>query len=95
MSQRSKYKTYKGSVIQGTLVSRLDPITVEGMQRITFRQLGKLTRLQSLDLTGFYSSYEKTRTLDLVNLKNLRWLSFSRGDLQEIEPEDATWIINN
>ncbi|ORZ19212.1 hypothetical protein BCR41DRAFT_351761 [Lobosporangium transversale] len=82
----------------------VDQKTVEGMrmQRIAFRQLGKLTRLQSLGLTGLYSSYEKTRTLDLklsagldelVNLKNLRWLSFSRDDDQEIQPEDNGYLL--
>ncbi|ORZ04713.1 hypothetical protein BCR41DRAFT_362556 [Lobosporangium transversale] len=79
--------------------------TSEGMQkqRIAFRQLGKLTQLNSLILTGFPRS-RKIRTLDfrlksgldeLVNLKSLYRLSFEGDKHQRMHLEDETWIKNN
>ncbi|ORY95965.1 hypothetical protein BCR41DRAFT_365052 [Lobosporangium transversale] len=88
------------------LVADVDSETAEGMgkQRIVFRQLGKLTELEILDLTATNFEPGDIRTLDLrlkagldelVSLKRLRSLSFDHDKCQQMEPEDATWIINN
>ncbi|ORZ28870.1 hypothetical protein BCR41DRAFT_344211 [Lobosporangium transversale] len=80
-----------------------DQETTEGMEktRSVFKQLGKLTQLQSLKLIKVDS---RKRTLDLrlrtgldelANLKWLRLLSFSNNCFQEIDLEEATWIVEN
>ncbi|KAF9914417.1 hypothetical protein BX616_008367 [Lobosporangium transversale] len=71
-------------------------------QRMVYNQLGKLKRLKTLYLTG--SGDDGKRTVDLrliagldkmAGLKNLRHVEF-RGDFhQQIQAEDARWIVNN
>ncbi|ORY89514.1 hypothetical protein BCR41DRAFT_402714 [Lobosporangium transversale] len=83
-----------------TLEADIDQETEEGMAkaRIAFKQLGKLTRLEHLDLTQLYS-----RTLDirlragldeLANLKRLDTLRVTDYQ-QRMQLEDATWMVNN
>ncbi|ORZ28852.1 hypothetical protein BCR41DRAFT_344184 [Lobosporangium transversale] len=88
------------------LEADIDQETTEGMEkaRSVFKQLGKLTQLRSLKLTKRNSNDSETRTLDLrlgtgldelANLKRLRELSFNDDDHQEIDLEEATWIMDN
>ncbi|ORZ29089.1 hypothetical protein BCR41DRAFT_344525 [Lobosporangium transversale] len=88
------------------LEADIDQGTEEGMekQRIVFRQLGKLARLHYLNLTGQDQRFRKRQTLDLrlragldelVNLKDLETLEFRSDYHQQMQPEDATWIVNN
>ncbi|KAF9917192.1 hypothetical protein BX616_001672 [Lobosporangium transversale] len=89
------------------LKADVDQETPEGMekQRIVFRQLGKLTRLRSLDLVAQRCNTDgRTQTLDLTlrasldeqaNLKNLEKLAFKSDASQRMQLEDATWIVNN
>ncbi|ORY94278.1 hypothetical protein BCR41DRAFT_426968 [Lobosporangium transversale] len=78
--------------------------TTEGMemQRVVFRQIGRLTRLRILELTDWFSQSEKIKTLDLrlragldelVDLKSLLNLFFLRDKHQQMQLEDATWIL--
>ncbi|KAF9897903.1 hypothetical protein BX616_004791 [Lobosporangium transversale] len=87
------------------LEANVDQETAEGMakQRIAFRQLGKLTRLRTLDLTSWRRENDK-RTLDLrlraglnelANLKNLDSLVFRGDNHQRMGLEEATWIVDN
>ncbi|ORZ07797.1 hypothetical protein BCR41DRAFT_388849 [Lobosporangium transversale] len=80
--------------------------TTEGMemQRVVFRQIGRLTRLRILELTDWFSQSEKIKTLDLrlragldelVDLKSLLNLFFLRDKHQQMQLEDATWIVSN
>ncbi|ORZ06998.1 hypothetical protein BCR41DRAFT_360466 [Lobosporangium transversale] len=82
----------------------IDQETEEGMAktRIAFKQLGKLTRLEHLDLTR-NSLYLPSRTLDmrlraglgeLANLKRLETLKVE-DDHQRMQLEDATWMVNS
>ncbi|KAF9897651.1 hypothetical protein BX616_005202 [Lobosporangium transversale] len=84
----------------------VDMESLESMQkqRVVFKQLGRLTRLEHLYLTGGVPQAKGFRTLDLrlragldelVNLKHLRWLSFIHDKHQQIQSEDATWIVTN
>ncbi|ORZ06996.1 hypothetical protein BCR41DRAFT_399855 [Lobosporangium transversale] len=77
------------------LEADIDQETEGGMAkaRIAFRQLGKLTRLESLDLTGWDPRSLDRRRLDmrlragldeLANLKRLNWLSFRFDRCQRI-----------
>ncbi|ORZ16843.1 hypothetical protein BCR41DRAFT_396113 [Lobosporangium transversale] len=86
------------------LEADVERCTLEGMekQRIVFRQLGRLTRLQKLALTGAYTYYYDNGTLDLTlragldELVNLKQLSeFPNDRRQFMEYGDATWIIYN
>ncbi|ORZ06997.1 hypothetical protein BCR41DRAFT_360463 [Lobosporangium transversale] len=88
-----------------TLEADIDEETEEGMAktRIAFKQLGKLIRLEYLDLT-LYSKYRGGRTLDLrlrtglnelANLKRLETLKVEGDDQQRMQLEDATWMVNN
>ncbi|ORZ06994.1 hypothetical protein BCR41DRAFT_360462 [Lobosporangium transversale] len=83
------------------LEADIDQETEEGMAkaRIAFRQLGKLSWLEYLDLTHDRGK----RTLDfslragldeLANLKRLDTLWFGY-DRQLVPLEDATWMVNN
>ncbi|ORY99766.1 hypothetical protein BCR41DRAFT_426342 [Lobosporangium transversale] len=83
------------------LEADVDQETPEGMekQRFVFRQLGKLIRLRFLSLSN-----ESARTLDmrlragldeLANLKNLELFGFEFDHCQNMQIEDATWIVNN
>ncbi|ORZ04690.1 hypothetical protein BCR41DRAFT_362516 [Lobosporangium transversale] len=94
------------TILSIRLEADVDQETAEGMQkqRIAFKQLGKLTRLNYLDLTEQTSLSQKIRTLDLrlragldelVNLKRLRSLSFQGDNHQQMQSEDALWVINN
>ncbi|ORZ28838.1 hypothetical protein BCR41DRAFT_417949 [Lobosporangium transversale] len=85
----------------------IDQETEEGMAkaRMVFRQLGKLTQLEYLGLTGWWSKRSNDReTLDLrlragldelVNLKKLRTLWFKNDKSQRLQLEDARWMVNN
>ncbi|ORZ28851.1 hypothetical protein BCR41DRAFT_417961 [Lobosporangium transversale] len=88
------------------LEADIDQETEEGMAkaRIAFRQLGRLTRLHYLNLTGWSPMNRGVRTLDLklragldelAKLKNLYMLAFKKDDRQQIQLEDAAWMVNN
>ncbi|KAF9897472.1 hypothetical protein BX616_005535, partial [Lobosporangium transversale] len=88
-----------------TLEADIDEETEEGMAktRIAFKQLGKLTRLEHLNLTR-RSLYPHSRTLDmrlraglgeLANLKRLEVLVVEHDAHQRMQLEDATWMVDN
>ncbi|ORZ28849.1 hypothetical protein BCR41DRAFT_382781 [Lobosporangium transversale] len=87
------------------LEADVDQETEEGMAkaRIAFRQLGRLTQLNSLAIAAGCQPNGR-RTLDLrlrtgldelANLKSLKVLMFGYGYLQRIELQDAVWIVDN
>ncbi|ORZ01924.1 hypothetical protein BCR41DRAFT_363308 [Lobosporangium transversale] len=87
------------------LKADIDQETEEGMAkaRITFRQLGKLTRLEYLMLTqGLWNRSRRTLDLrlraglnELANLKRLDWLRIIGDGCQRMQLEDAKWIVSN
>ncbi|ORZ04718.1 hypothetical protein BCR41DRAFT_362557 [Lobosporangium transversale] len=94
------------SILNIQLEAAVDRETSEGMrkQRVVFKQLGRLTRLKHLHLTGGILEVKGFRTLDLklgagldelVTLKDLHSLSFEGDEHQEIQAEDAAWMVNN
>ncbi|ORZ26544.1 hypothetical protein BCR41DRAFT_348480 [Lobosporangium transversale] len=84
----------------------VDYETIEGLekQRAVFKQLGKLTRLRSLDLAMKTAWHPAMRTLnlrlkagldELSSLKRLEGLKFHAEIGQQMQPEDATWMMDN
>ncbi|ORZ01923.1 hypothetical protein BCR41DRAFT_426170 [Lobosporangium transversale] len=88
------------------LKADIDQETEEGMAkaRIAFRQLDKLTQLEYLMLTGWGPKNLRRRTLDmrlraglneLANLKRLDTLRVESDSHQQMQLEDAKWMVSN